>query len=205
MIIPKRFLIDPTTSLSMARFLEPLHLLCYSALLGSTLYQSFIVTKICYRSLPRSAFVDLQKRLFPIYFRVQAVLLLVAALTIPPRGPFSLIAKRGNWIPYTIAGVATLLNVAVYGPRTRKIMLERVEQSERNLHPPKQSFKTGADRNTEIRDEGKLLDDVPVSDEMRELNRNFSRSHAMTIHLNLISLGAMLFWGFKLAMKLDFA
>ncbi len=42
------------------------------------------------------------------------------------------------------------------------------------------------------------------SPEMKRLNRSFSSAHAMSIHLNLISLGATLFYGWSLASRMKF-
>ncbi|OTA89068.1 hypothetical protein M434DRAFT_23514 [Hypoxylon sp. CO27-5] len=150
-------MVDINSSWSPAVFLAPLHLLSYSTLLGTELYQSFVVTKICYQALPRSAFNTLQKRVFPIYFRSQALLLLLTA---------------------------SLLNLTIYGPRTRQIMIDRIHQ--------------------ETRDGRKLSSITELSDDMKALNRSFSRNHAMSIHLNLISIVAMIWWGWKLASRLEF-
>jgi len=43
------------------------------------------------------------------------------------------------------------------------------------------------------------------SSEMQKLNRLFSKNHAMCIHLNLISMGAMLFYGWRLASRINIA
>lgn len=110
------------------QFLGPLHIFFYSSLLGTELYQSFVLTKVCFNALPRSAFTTLQKRLFPVYFRGQALLLLLTAVTIPPTGPLSLVASKANWIPFTIAGVTAALNLLIYGPRTQQAMIERIHQ-----------------------------------------------------------------------------
>lgn len=45
----------------------------------------------------------------------------------------------------------------------------------------------------------------PVSEEMRLLNKAFSRAHAMTIHLNLVSVVATVAYGFVLAGRMSFA
>lgn len=39
---------------------------------------------------------------------------------------------------------------------------------------------------------------------MQTLNRSFSRAHAMSIHLNLITIITTLFHGWQLSTKLDF-
>jgi hypothetical protein len=111
-------------SLGMA----PIHLLTYSTLLGTELYQSFVMTKVAYQALPRSAFTSLQKRVFPIYFRSQSLLLILVAATLPPCGPISLIRKKSNWIPLVVVGSTAVLNLIVYGPRTQKLMIERIHQ-----------------------------------------------------------------------------
>ena len=109
-------------------FLPPAHLLAYSTLLGTELYQSFVMTKVAYQALPRSAFTTLQKRVFPIYFQSQSILLLIVAATFPPHGPISIFQKRGDLIAFAIAGVSTGFNLIVFGPRTQALMIERVHQ-----------------------------------------------------------------------------
>ncbi|KAI1125288.1 hypothetical protein F5Y10DRAFT_268221 [Nemania abortiva] len=174
--------------MELRSFLAPLHLLSFSTLLGTQLYQTFVVTKIAHISLPRSAFTTLQKRLFPIYFRGQSLLLLLTIATIPSQGPLTLIANKSAWIPFAIAGVTATLNLLVYGPLTRRIMIERIHQETRDALQ-------------------KQTDDDDVvgtpSLEMQRLNRSFSRNHAMSIHLNLLTIGALMWWGWKLASSLN--
>ena len=43
-----------------------------------------------------------------------------------------------------------------------------------------------------------------VSEAMGKLNRSFSRAHAMSIHLNLVSIGAMVWYGWHLASLMKF-
>ncbi|KAI1135923.1 hypothetical protein F5Y05DRAFT_392399 [Hypoxylon sp. FL0543] len=172
------------SSWSPAVFLAPLHILSYSTLLGIELYQSFVLTKLCYRALPKSAFTTLQKHVFPVYFRSQALLLLLTAVTIPPYGPFTLQASKAYWVPFAIAGATGLLNLTVYGPRTRRIMIERIYQGTQDEEKPNAA--------------------TEMSDDTKALNKSFSRNHAMSIHLNLVSIGAMIWWSLKLASRLDF-
>ncbi|KAI0468565.1 hypothetical protein F4859DRAFT_506111 [Xylaria cf. heliscus] len=168
--------------------LAPLHLLSFSTLLGTQLYQTFVVTKICFVSLPRSAFTTLQKRLFPVYFRTQSILLLLTVVTIPSQGPLTLIANKAAWIPFAVAGTTAALNLLVYGPRTRQIMIDRIHQETRD----------GLQKQTNEADD---VAETP-SPEMRRLQRSFSHNHAMSIHLNLLTIGAMLWWGWRLASSL---
>ena len=39
---------------------------------------------------------------------------------------------------------------------------------------------------------------------MRKKNKGFSRQHAMAIHLNLISVGATIWYGVRVASRLNF-
>ncbi|KAH7378335.1 hypothetical protein BKA66DRAFT_560704 [Pyrenochaeta sp. MPI-SDFR-AT-0127] len=164
--------------------LAPIHLLAFSTLLGTELYQSFVMTKLAYQALPRSAFTSLQKTVFPVYFRSQSLLLLLVSATVPPHGPMSMINDRGNWSSFGVAGVTAGLNLLVYGPKTKNLMIERIHQATRDAN-----LQLGAGM---------------VSDEMKKLNRSFSKAHAMSIHLNLLTIGATLWWGWRLASKLRF-
>ncbi|KAI1324774.1 hypothetical protein F5Y16DRAFT_379890 [Xylariaceae sp. FL0255] len=194
----------PTTSISIPTtmaetlnaVLTPLHLLSFSTLLGTQLYQTFIVTKAAHTALPRSSFTTLQKRLFPLYFRSQSLLLLLAAVTIPWSTSQSssswptpgLVTRKGAWIPFAIAGVTAALNLSVFGPRTRSVMIERIHQETRDARKP-------------LLERDRDLD--TIGSEMQALNRSFARNHAMSIHLNLLSIGAMLWWGWQLSSRLD--
>jgi hypothetical protein len=190
-------------------FLTPLHLLSFSTLLGTQLYQTFVVTKICYVALPRSAFTTLQKRLFPIYFRSQSLLLVLVAVTIPSQGLLTLTTNKAAGIPFTIAGVTTTLNLVIYGPQTRQIMIDRIRQGTSMpatlVVPETYSADSGLTVWPETRDGQRQPADASneASPEMQRLRRSFSHNHAMSIHLNLLAIGAMLWWGWKLASNLD--
>ncbi|KAF2265011.1 hypothetical protein CC78DRAFT_462370 [Lojkania enalia] len=161
--------------------LAQFHLLTYSTLLGTEIYQTFLMTRVAHQALPRSAFTTLQKRVFPIYFRVQSFLIIVTAITYPPRGSPSLIRR---WTPFAIAGFTAVLNLLVYGPRTRQVMIDRIHQE-----------------TVDGRKSGGL---VHISPEMERLNRAFSLAHAMSIHLNLITIGATIWHGLRLASAMKF-
>lgn len=89
------------------------------------------MTKICYQVLPMSAFTNLQKRVFPSYFRIQTLLFLLTAVTYPPYGPYSLIKNStGDTITLVFAVAMALLNLTVYGPRTQEAMIVRIHQGQ---------------------------------------------------------------------------
>ncbi|KAF2251715.1 hypothetical protein BU26DRAFT_421834 [Trematosphaeria pertusa] len=164
-------------------FLAPFHLFAYSTLLGTQLYQTFVMVKIAHRALPRDAFTTLQKRVFPAYFRSQSLLLALVAVTLPPHGPMSLAREKADWISFLVAGVTAALNLVVFGPRTSRIMMVRKYQEKIDAQTPVDGF---------------------VGDEMKKLNRAFSWNHAMCMHLNLITIGATLWYGWTLASRLRF-
>jgi hypothetical protein len=115
-------------SFTASSILAPVHLLIYSTLLGTELYQTFIVTKVSYKALPRSAFTTLQKRVFPIYFKSQSLLLFLVSITVPPHGPWSILSTKTLWITFLLADVTAGLNLMVYGPKTQSLMIQRVHQ-----------------------------------------------------------------------------
>jgi hypothetical protein len=117
-------------SVLFSSILPPVHLFVYSTLLGTQLYQSFVMTKVAYKALPRTAFTTLQKRVFPIYFQSQSLLLLLVAVTFPPHGPITMIKVKSSWIPFVVAGITAGLNLVVYGPRSKELMIERVHQGD---------------------------------------------------------------------------
>ncbi|KAK1852956.1 hypothetical protein CCHR01_04401 [Colletotrichum chrysophilum] len=117
-----------SSSSTMATLLAPCHIISYATLLGTTLFQTFVNTKVCYNELPKTAFTTLQKRLFPIYFRCQSILLVVTALTFPPSGPASLLKDKRDWVAFAIAGITAILNLFIYGPRTKQAMIDRIHQ-----------------------------------------------------------------------------
>ena len=53
----------------------------------------------------------------------------------------------------------------------------------------------------ETRD-GKKYNDPKSSEEMGKKNKAFSRAHAMSIHLNLVAIGATVWYGFHLASRM---
>jgi hypothetical protein len=57
--------------------------------------------------------------------------------------------------------------------------------------------------NPETRD-GRRYGDSVKSDEMKAVMRRFSKAHGMSIHLNLITIIATVWYGFVLASKLSF-
>lgn len=114
------------------------HVLVYGALLGTQLYQSFVMTKLCFKHLPMSSFTSLQRKVFPVYFACQCGATLVTAATYPNGG---LIGLAGAGMDAVALGVLVLtagLNGVVYGPRTSQAMIARIHQGEIGRLPHEQ-------------------------------------------------------------------
>jgi hypothetical protein len=47
------------------------------------------------------------------------------------------------------------------------------------------------------------VDTSEISHDMRLMHRKFSKPHAMSIHLNLVTIGATLWYGWRLASRLN--
>ncbi|KAE8440914.1 hypothetical protein EG329_006335 [Mollisiaceae sp. DMI_Dod_QoI] len=152
------------------------HLIAWGSLLGTELYQSFVMTKLCYIHLPRPQFTTLQKRVFPVYFNIQTGLVVATALTYPPGSVLSLATNIPDAVLLGVIFGLSLLNKFVYGPRTSQVMVERAHQETRD-----------GQRHTD-----------GVSNEMVLLKRRFSFNHAMSIHLNFIAIIGAVLYGLRL-------
>ena len=86
------------------------------------------MTKVCFQALPMAQFTTLQKKVFPLYFKIQVGLLAAVAFTYPPASLLSLTKCRRDIAPLAIALAVSTLNLIVYGPLTEKIMVERSHQ-----------------------------------------------------------------------------
>ena len=92
------------------------------------LAQSFVNTKLCFRHLPMAQLTQLQKRVFPAYFKCQVGLSILTAVTYPPGSVLSLINDIAGLVPLAIVLVVDALNWIVFGPTTIRIMTERIHQ-----------------------------------------------------------------------------
>ncbi|KAF3010692.1 hypothetical protein E8E13_005864 [Curvularia kusanoi] len=113
------------------------------------------MTKLAYQSLPQSAFRSLQKSVFPVYFQGQTLLLALVVCTLPPHGPQSLVGSRTYMVTFAVAGGTALLNLLIFGPKTQRLMIERVHQATQHS-----KHNTNAD---------------VVASEKKELDRAFSQ------------------------------
>ncbi|KAF7589782.1 hypothetical protein BBP40_003844 [Aspergillus hancockii] len=167
---------------------RPYHVLSYGTLLGVQVYQTFVSGIVAFRALPRPQFASLQTATFPIYFSLQTALPVLVALTASTNGQplgisglFS--SENESLIPMTTAAVTGLVNMAVLRPLTVNTMRERKHQ--------------------ETRDGKKSYDPAPHSKEMVALNKKFSRLHGLSSLINLVCLGATIYYGAVLGKRLS--
>ncbi|KAG9228071.1 hypothetical protein BJ875DRAFT_269851 [Amylocarpus encephaloides] len=182
------------TDTSIFKSLAPYHIIAYGTLLGTTFFQSFIGGVVAYKALPRPQFSQLQQRIFPIYFALQAALPAALAVTYPassnPLGATSsisgVLAESNRYsVFFPIAGMfATgVVNMLYTGPQTTKIMRARKVQ--------------------ESRDGKKFWDPAPHSAEMQALNKQFGKIHGISALVNLVGFGAMLWYGVSIAARIQ--
>ncbi|KAH8703696.1 hypothetical protein BGW36DRAFT_288724 [Talaromyces proteolyticus] len=170
----------------------PYHILAYGTFLGSQLYQSFINTKICYRSLPPQNFNNLNKRLFPVYFRCQLGLALLTFVTKPAASWLQPpVANAGNLL-LSLATAMAGLNWYIYGPRTNDAMLEKA----RVVKEAREESEASNNKNNDT-------NDTETAALVQKVKKSFSHNHAMSIHLNLIAMIATVAYGIVLGDKLE--
>lgn len=151
------------------------NLYSYGTLLGSTIFQSFIGGITAYRALPRAQFSSLQKAIFPPYFVLQTAAPVALFLTYPRSLLHPASTDKPNLYLIGTMFATALLNLVYVGPQTTEVMRLRKHQ--------------------ETRDGKKSWDEGPHSEEMRELNRRFGVLHGVSSLVNLVGLGAMVWYG----------
>lgn len=161
-----------TSVFSTLKTAAPYHLLLYSLLFGTTTYQTFYNGIIAYRVLPLKEFSSLQSRIFPTYFRFQAISSAIL-LALPPISPVP-----GAY--YAVLGITFgtgLINALILGPWNNRVKAKRDEQMEI---------------------EGKSYKDPSASDKMKDLNKQFGKAHGMSVSVNLVTFGSLLYYGVML-------
>lgn len=154
-----------------------IHVLSYGTLLGTTLFQTFIVGPVQFTTIPRQQFGNIQAKLTPIYFGIQVVTAAACYFTVSDTtGTYNELLALG------VTALGSLINLLLVGPKTTSIM-QRRHKMERLT-------------NTKY-------DDVEVSDEMRKVNRQFNVMHSVGATINVVSVVALLAHGIHLGHKLN--
>lgn len=92
--------------------------------------ESFVMTKVCYLYLPRPQFTSLQKRAFPVYFRLGTALAFATAVTYPSGSIFALASNSVDSVLLGLTIAMSGLNLLVYGPKTSDAMVQRTHQGQ---------------------------------------------------------------------------
>lgn len=138
-------------------------------------------------------FLILQKRLFPAYFQCQLGLVALTAVTRPPYGLASFAGCVGDAVPLVLVGVTGALNYWVFGPRTtRDAFVRRAVFGRSLLHRAWRVCADGVDGAESTADEEKVT----------RAKKAFARNHAMSIHLNAISMVATVWYAFSMTSSL---
>ncbi|KAG6011395.1 hypothetical protein E4U43_008348 [Claviceps pusilla] len=166
----------------------PYHIISYGALLGTSIFHSFINGPTVFTVVERPVFSKIQAKLFPIYFGMQTAIPVVLALTFPGNallgvssGPSGLLETSSRWeslAPIATMFVTGLINLVVMLPATNNVIKERRGQAKRD--------------GKEYYEEG------PHSEEMRALSKKFGKLHGISSLLNLFTVGAAVAYGFTL-------
>ncbi|KAL5354720.1 hypothetical protein V496_03566 [Pseudogymnoascus sp. VKM F-4515 (FW-2607)] len=175
---------------SIFNTLAPYHIIAYGTHLGAQVWQSFVSGITAYQTLERSQFNALQQRVFPRYFTFQTALPFLVALTYPGanHGASSYhgaLAPANQWsvlYPLTTAFVCGLVNLVFLGPKTSELIRLRKAQ--------------------EVKDGKKSIDPAPHSKDMLTLNKRFARVHGASALVNMVSLGATVWYGVGLSARL---
>lgn len=149
------------------------HLLSFSAWFGSVIFTTFIGGITMYKNLPRQTFGRLQSKLFPKYFNLCAITILLQILTLS-KIP-DVLSKRAE-VALGTAFVTTLLNLFVLEPKSTKVMFERYDL---------ENMPGGKD-----------------SENYKELASTFGKLHGMSSLSNLVALCAAVAHGFYIASAL---
>jgi len=151
-----------------------IHLLSFGTWFGTVFYTTFIAGITMFKNLPRKTFGRLQSKLFPKYFMLSAVAILLQLITV--KGLSSSVPLVKATKALGVAFGMTLINLFYLEPTSTKVMFDRYELEEKE---------GGKD-----------------SDEYRKLAASFGKFHGMSSLTNLVALCGAVAHAFFLASAL---
>ncbi|CAH0057795.1 unnamed protein product [Clonostachys solani] len=158
----------------------PVHLVCFVALVGTELHQSLISAKKYFHALRKDQPLTLHERVSPVLLRAQSILLILVAVTVPSHGLLSLIEHKSSWIPLLVGSYATALNFFLFNPRASRALNGLQLQSIANTSE-------------------KASETEPLNPNAAALEKSFRRNRAATVHLNVLTMMATVWYGCGLA------
>ena len=151
-----------------------IHLLSFGTWFGTVFYTTFIAGITMFKNLPRKTFGRLQSKLFPKYFMLSAVAILLQLITVKGLSASVPLVKATKALG--IAFGMTLINLFYLEPTSTKVMFDRYELEEKE---------GGKD-----------------TDEYKKLASSFGKFHGMSSLTNLIALCGAVAHAFFLASAL---
>ena len=151
-----------------------IHLLSFGTWFGTVFYTTFIAGITMFKNLPRKTFGRLQSKLFPKYFMLSAVAILLQLITVKGLSDSVPLVKATKALG--IAFGMTLINLFYLEPTSTKVMFDRYELEEKE---------GGKD-----------------TDEYKKLAASFGKFHGMSSLTNLIALCGAVAHAFFLASAL---
>ena len=151
-----------------------IHLMSFGTWFGTVFYTTFIAGITMFKNLPRKTFGRLQSKLFPKYFMLSAVAILLQLITVKGLSASVPLAKATKALG--VAFGMTLINLFYLEPTSTKVMFDRYELEEKE---------GGKD-----------------SDEYKKLAASFGKFHGMSSLTNLIALCGAVAHAFFLASAL---
>lgn len=151
-----------------------IHLLSFGTWFGTVFYTTFIAGITMFKNLPRKTFGRLQSKLFPKYFMLSAVAILLQLITVKGLSDSVPLVKATKALG-TAFGM-TLINLFYLEPTSTRVMFDRYELEEKE---------GGKD-----------------TDEYKKLAASFGKFHGMSSLTNLIALCGAVAHAFFLASAL---
>jgi len=151
------------------------HLFSFASWFGTMIYTTFVAGITMFQNLPRQIFGKLQSKLFPIYFMMSSILILLQIPTIPSSVLDRDSSSFSSPILLGCALVMTLLNQFLLEPLSTNIMFQR--------HALENDSKTN-------------------TDEHKKLGSKFGMYHGISALLNLGALICGMAHGYYLSLAL---
>lgn len=165
---------SPLTKVLSAQSLATLHLFSFATWFGTMVYTTFILGITMFKNLPRKTFGTLQAKIFPKYFALSSISIVLQIITlkgITSRVVSSTIMKSTKSL--ILALFMTLLNQYLIEPITTKNMMRRYELED--------------------------SENGTATDEYKALKANFGKYHGLSSLTNLVALCAAAAHGFYLS------
>jgi len=161
--------------------LRSLYTLGFSFIFGMSLWVTFIGGVITYKTLPRHQFSQLQRRIFPAYFKLHTLISFCLLLgwvlnhnTVITHIVHPTVPDVSQAYALLLAAVSQALNTFWFGPDTNKVLSLRSKLEKA---------------------EGKDAHDADVSTEMKTLNAKFARVHGYSSLANMVAFLALVYHG----------